>query len=146
MNRVIVVEDNHIQLTIFATMLKEAGLEVIKLQSADSIVKIAKNFKPNCILLDIVMPNKSGIEAFVELKNDEETKNIPLVFVTAEDTENNKEIKKLNLENDDILSKPVKKEKLIKRVKNKQLIEASQRLAREAKEALEYTKQCLASL
>jgi CheY-like chemotaxis protein len=78
---------------------------------------VAKEFKPDLILLDVMMPGKDGCEVRYELKNEQETKDIPVVFLTAvvssKDTEKNNGLIGGNL----FIAKPVDIKKLIEVIK-----------------------------
>ncbi len=82
MERVLIIDDSRLDAMVLADILKEE-YEVSTAQSGDDGLKLAFDEKPSLILLDIVMPGKDGFEILKELKAKDETKNIPVVFLTA---------------------------------------------------------------
>jgi two-component system alkaline phosphatase synthesis response regulator PhoP len=72
---------------------------------------------PDLILLDIMLPELSGLEVFKEIKKHEKTKNIPVIFLTAKGTEAD-EVVGLELGADDYIIKPVSIPKLLARIKS----------------------------
>lgn len=84
MSKILVVDDNDIELEILNELLTLQGYEVVELKSGHSITTIVEAIKPFCILLDVHMSYKSGIEIFKELQSFEKTKNIPVIFLTGD--------------------------------------------------------------
>lgn len=119
-NRILIVDDNDIQLDIISSMLEEMlrPENVICLNSARSVLNIAKSFNPDIILMDLVMPNKCGDEAHTELRSDPITQKIPIVFITAsEDFKTTKFALSLNSDLDSVLVKPVDKTELLHEIR-----------------------------
>lgn len=83
MTKVVVVDDNHIELEMLNNMLTDSGHEVVSLSSAHSIEKICEEVNPECVILDLMMPHKNGIEIYCQLQSNEQTKHIPVIFVTG---------------------------------------------------------------
>ncbi|MGB2696795.1 MAG: response regulator, partial [Candidatus Zixiibacteriota bacterium] len=83
--RILVIDDEPEITDIIATFLKEAGYEVETENSGMSALEKAKSFKPDLILLDIMMPFMDGYEVCEELKRIAQTKKTPIVFLTAKD-------------------------------------------------------------
>ena len=111
MNKILIVDDSDTQLALLTGMLESINNKIIRLSSAHSIVDIVADIKPNVILLDIIMPHKSGIDAYEELQQDARTKTIPIVFVTSDESLAAQCIKLNNIK-DTYISKPVMKESL----------------------------------
>jgi two-component system alkaline phosphatase synthesis response regulator PhoP len=80
----------------------------------DAISK-AKSFKPDLILLDIMMPHKDGIQTCIELRANSEYDDTLIIFLTAKSDEQS-EIKGLELGADDYISKPIKPKLLVSRI------------------------------
>ena len=81
--KVFIVEDNDLNMKLFTDLLVANSYEVgSTMDGRDAVAKI-KDFKPSLVLMDIQMPEISGLEVARMLKDDEETKNIPIVAVTA---------------------------------------------------------------
>jgi len=110
---ILIVDDFKLNRIILSKMLE--GNNVFCAESAKMMRDILKKEKIDLILLDIMMPEESGIEATRKLKEDKENKNIPIIFVTASSAVNDF---KIGLEiADDYVEKPVKKEVLLSRIK-----------------------------
>ena len=82
--KVLIVDDEVSFIDIVKINLERTGHYIVRAESDGTKgVAAAKEFQPDIILLDIVMPDISGDEIATQLQNDEETKNIPVVFLTA---------------------------------------------------------------
>ncbi len=99
-------------------------------------LKIIAKHKPDLILLDIMMPDMDGYEVCEILKSNEETKNIPIIFLTAKSQEND-ETKGLSLGAVDYITKPISPAILKERVKNHLALQASKALLERQNELLE---------
>lgn len=82
---VLVVDDQSVNIGILREALK-ADYRVLAAKSGESGLRIAAQEKPDLILLDVVMPGMSGLETCRALKADEQTRDIPVIFVTAQDS------------------------------------------------------------
>lgn len=80
---VLLVDDEPEILDLYTVVLVREGLDVITAPNGKEGVMMAKARKPDLILLDLKMPIMDGIEAFDKLKEDPETKEIKVVFLTA---------------------------------------------------------------
>ena len=83
MNKILIVDDEPEQIEFASTLLEENGYIPISATNGVEGMKMVKTEKPDLILLDILMPEKSGIGMYHDLKHDEETKNIPVIIVTG---------------------------------------------------------------
>jgi len=81
--KVFIVEDNDLNMKLFTDLLVANSYEVGSTMDGRDAVEKIKEFKPSLVLMDIQMPEISGLEVARMLKDDEETKNIPIVAVTA---------------------------------------------------------------
>lgn len=90
--KVLVVEDNELNLKLFSDLLESNGYEVIQSRDGKNIDELCKISAPGLIIMDIQLPNISGLDLIQRLKIDESFKNIPIIAVTAfamtEDREN----------------------------------------------------------
>jgi adenylate cyclase len=113
--RILIVDDNETNRDILDTRLKTQGYELI--QAADGEVAIAavKEFLPDLVLLDVMMPKLDGIEVCRRLKSDGNLPFIPIVLVTAKaDTKDI--VAGLQAGADEYLTKPVDQSALVARV------------------------------
>jgi two-component system cell cycle response regulator DivK len=81
--KVLVVEDNADNLALVRFLLERAGYEVLSTGSGLECLRLARQEKPNLILMDLAIPELDGWSASKELKADPATKNIPVVALTA---------------------------------------------------------------
>jgi two-component system cell cycle response regulator DivK len=104
--KVLVVEDNELNLKLFADLLEATGLKVIQSKDGKFVKEICKQESPCLVIMDIQLPNISGIDLIQMLKVDEVLKKIPIIAVTAfamqEDRENI-----LNAGCEEYISKPI---------------------------------------
>jgi CheY-like chemotaxis protein len=82
-NKVLVIDDNLNNLMLEKDLLEIAGFEVFEAENAADGIAIANREKPDIIVMDVRLPDMLGTEAAKILRSDEETSNIPIVFVTA---------------------------------------------------------------
>ncbi|HTD42117.1 MAG TPA: response regulator [Mucilaginibacter sp.] len=83
MRRIIVVDDNEDILEIIKLILEGYDYEVITLADGSLLVDNIKEFKPDLILLDVMLGNMDGRELCKVLRSDDETKHIPIIMVSA---------------------------------------------------------------
>jgi len=83
MARVLIVEDNPTNMTLAVFLLQSAGHTVLSATDAEAGLKLASGEQPDLILMDIQLPGMDGLEATALLKNDEATRAIPVIALTA---------------------------------------------------------------
>jgi CheY-like chemotaxis protein len=84
MARVLVVEDNAINLELMVALLEWEGCEVLAAETADVALHLARTARPDLILMDVQLPGMTGYEATRHLKTDPTTAAIPVVALTAQ--------------------------------------------------------------
>lgn len=87
MSKILIVDDNEKLLTLYSTVLSNAGYEVLTAANATGAFELAVSAQPNLILLDVMMPSLDGADAFGYLSRDSSTKDIPVIFLTSLVTE-----------------------------------------------------------
>jgi len=80
---VLVVEDNDLNLKLLHDLLEFHGYTVFTTRLGEAALELARQHKPDVILMDIQLPDISGMEATRRIKADEETRTIPIIAVTA---------------------------------------------------------------
>jgi len=80
---ILIVDDDRVILRTLEKILLRAGYSVIPLSLGREAVKIAKERSPDLIILDIMMPDMDGGDVAFILKNDPETKNITIIFLSS---------------------------------------------------------------
>lgn len=83
--KILVIDDQPEVLEIVSEFLKKEGYQVMTESSGVKGIEKAKSFRPDLILLDIIMPKMDGYEVCRALKEKEGTKNIPVIFLTGKD-------------------------------------------------------------
>jgi two-component system cell cycle response regulator DivK len=82
-NTVLVVEDNHLNMKLFNGLLELGGYNVLQAKNGMEGWRMARERRPDLILMDIQLPGVSGLEVTKWLKDDENLKSIPVIAVTA---------------------------------------------------------------
>ena len=115
--KILLVDDEDSNLRLLTQWLVPLGYDIELAANGKEAVRKAKDSRPDLIILDIMMPVMDGFEASRILKTDPETKNIPIIMVTALHDRHSR-LKGLNASANDFLSKPIDQSELIIRVKN----------------------------
>jgi len=89
-SRILTIDDDETSLWLLKETLTGKGYEVLTAGSGEKGVAMAIKSKPDLILLDIMMPGMDGYETLSKIKGTQETKDIPVIMVTAEGHELNK--------------------------------------------------------
>lgn len=113
--RILVVDDEPNNLKLLHTLLTADGYTVHALKESRNTIELAKSLEPDLILLDINMPYLDGFEVAKLLKHDSETTEIPIIFVSAKDGE--QDIRKgFEVGGIDYINKPIRDYEVIARV------------------------------
>jgi two-component system cell cycle response regulator DivK len=83
MSLVLIVEDNEKNMKLARDVLQAKGYSTVEAVTGEEGVKLAKERKPDLVLMDIQLPGISGIEAFKQIRADAKTKAIPVIALTA---------------------------------------------------------------
>lgn len=81
--KVMIVEDNELNMKLFTDLIEASGYETIQIMNGMEAVELARTHKPDLILMDIQLPEVSGLEVTKWLKEDDELHSIPVIAVTA---------------------------------------------------------------
>lgn len=139
MNRILAIDDNHVNLELIKAVLTKSipNCTVFTALSGKTGIKLAKEVDPNAILVDIMMPEMSGFEACKILKSDERTKHIPVLLVSAYMQTSEDRIKGMDIGAEALLSKPFENAELISQVKVLLRINKAEDQLRKKNESLE---------
>ena len=85
-----VVEDDHRNMRLLHDLLNVYGYEILQASDGLETISLARDGEPDLILMDIRLPRLSGLDATLRLKQDDQTKAIPIIAVTAFATPGNK--------------------------------------------------------
>lgn len=80
--KILIVEDDKFLIRVYKVKLEQKGYEVKILEDSKVALETTKEYKPDVILLDLIMPNEDGYQIIEKLKKEDITKNIP-VFVLS---------------------------------------------------------------
>jgi two-component system cell cycle response regulator DivK len=80
---VLIVEDNELNMKLFHDLLEAHGYNTLETKDGREALKIAREHHPDLILMDIQLPEVSGLEVTKWIKEDETLRNIPVIAVTA---------------------------------------------------------------
>ena len=104
--RVLVVEDNELNMKLVRDVLTQSGYDVLEASTAGRAVLLAGERAPALVLMDIQLPDLDGVEALRRLRADERTASIPVLAVTAQAMQHDRE-RFLSAGFDDYVPKPV---------------------------------------
>jgi CheY-like chemotaxis protein len=111
--KVLVVDDNANNLMLEKDLLEVAGFEVLEAENAADGIAIVRKEKPDIIVMDVRLPDMRGTEAARILRQDKETCDIPIVFVTASVmAEGREDIK--DIPNSGFIGKPINTRTFVK--------------------------------
>ena len=106
MYKVLIAEDNALNMRLFKDLLEMKKAEVICVDKGRNVMRSVKKYHPDLVLMDIHLDNISGIDLIKALKANKETKNIPIIALTAFVMKNDKE-EIMNSGCEGYMSKPI---------------------------------------
>jgi diguanylate cyclase (GGDEF)-like protein len=102
--RILLLDDQALVGTFYKTLLEDEGVEVLAISQAESIMTELESFNPDVFLLDLQMPNISGLEVAKLLRQQAKYDYVPIIFLTADDNINTK-LEILQCGADDVIPK-----------------------------------------
>jgi len=87
---VLIIDDSPTELHLFQSMLEKAGFDTLVADSGEEGIRQAVTARPDCILMDVVMPGMNGFQATRKLTRDPATESIPVIMITTKDQETDK--------------------------------------------------------
>jgi len=114
--KILIVDDNPFICQLLESRLQANGYDTVIATSGTEAFQKAKDYLPNLILLDISMPGEDGFEAGSKIKNYQQTSKIPIIMVTAQNSQGNimRAVSELNAAA--YIIKPFKPEDLIREI------------------------------
>lgn len=116
-NKILIADDNQANAELLEAYLAELECELEFAADGEETLQKTARFQPDLILLDVMMPKKSGFEVCQQVKSDPKTRRVMILMVTALNELGDIE-RAVAAGTDDFLSKPVNKLELLKRVEN----------------------------
>ncbi len=116
MQMIYCVEDDDGIRELISYAVKNSGMDAMEFANGAELEIALRDRLPSMILLDIMLPDKDGIEILTDIRNNPATKNVPVILITAKNGEMDK-VKGLNLGADDYVTKPFSVLELISRIK-----------------------------
>lgn len=114
--QVLAIEDEEDILEVIEYNLEREGYDVLTSREGEDGYDLIKEKHPDLILLDLMLPDRDGLDICREIRDDDEIKDIPVIMVTAKDTES-EVILGLGVGADDYVTKPFNPKELVARVK-----------------------------
>ena len=122
MTHILIIDDSPTEVHVFKNMLLNNDIEVSVAVNGEEGIEKAIEIKPDCILMDVVMPGKNGFQATRDLSRNPATAGIPVIIITTKDQETDK-IWGMRQGARDYIVKPASERDLIERI-NKVLVVA----------------------
>lgn len=114
--RILIADDEPNQLELLAFNLNQADFEVIRAGDGREAIEMIEDHRPDLVILDWMMPQLSGIDVCRRLRSNRETKNLPVIILSARGEEDDRTLG-LDIGADDYISKPFSPRELVSRVK-----------------------------
>jgi DNA-binding response OmpR family regulator len=115
--KILVVDDSRTALFMVTTILRKERYELVTASDGEQALEMAASERPDLILMDVIMPRKTGFEACRELKRREDTKTIPVILVTTRGEGENVEAGFQSGCND-YVTKPINAQELLTKVRD----------------------------
>jgi putative two-component system response regulator len=117
LKKILIADDQLFDITVLKDLCKEMGHDTVVARNGREAVERARTERPDCILIDVIMPVMDGFEATKRLKNDEVTAHIPVIMLTSLGSRKDR-LAGIAVGADDFLTKPVDKKELALRLRN----------------------------
>ena len=114
---ILIVDDEEDIIELIKYNLKNEGYAILAAQTGEQAIKIAKQSQPDLMVLDLMLPGIDGLEVTKYLKNNEQTRDIPIVMLTAKGEESDI-VTGLELGANDYISKPFSPKVLLARIRS----------------------------
>jgi len=115
MTHILIIDDSPTEAHVFKSMLANNNIEVSVARNGEEGIEKAIEIKPDCILMDVVMPGKNGFQATRDLSRNPATSSIPVIIITTKDQETDK-IWGMRQGARDYIVKPAEERDLIERI------------------------------
>jgi PAS domain S-box-containing protein len=116
--KILVTDDDPEVLLLTTTVLRRAGYEVLEASTGQEGLMAARAHRPDMVLMDVVLPDISGIDACRQIKEDDDLKDIFVVLTSGIQTSSDHQVKGLNMGADGFIVKPVSNKELLARIQS----------------------------
>jgi CheY-like chemotaxis protein len=113
----LIVDDDEDVIYAEKAILEKAGYEVITAQSGKECIEMLKTQRVDFILMDVMMPEMNGWEVTKIIKEDEKTKDIPVIFVTVKGTDDDQTRSFIYSHGNGHIVKPINQQQLLETIK-----------------------------
>ncbi len=117
MAKILIVEDNEMNRDMLSRRLQRKGFEIVMAEDGQQGVDMSKSENPDVILMDLGLPVMDGWQATSSIKEDETTKDIPIIVLTAHAMAGDRE-KALDAGADEYDTKPIEFKRLLGKINN----------------------------
>ncbi len=115
-DRILIVDDVPVNVALMEKYVSGKGYETVSAASGAEALRLMAEQPPDLVLLDVVMPDMDGFEVCEALRRDPATEQIPVIMVTAHETESEAKARGLRSGANDYLTKPVNRDELLARI------------------------------
>ncbi len=116
-DNILIVDDTPENIALLSEILQLRGYQILAAKDGERAIIIAQHTKPDLILLDVMMPGIDGFETCRRLKALEQTKDIPVIFISAKTTMDDL-VMGFSVDGADYINKPFQKEEIFARIEN----------------------------
>ena len=118
MRKILIVDDDPVVHMLYKRHLEREGFELLMARNGVEALDVAAQRKPDLILMDVMMPTKDGLSALRELKQNEATRGVPVIVMTANVAEYSTSIQESKIGGaEGFLTKPLSPAKLVEEVR-----------------------------
>ena len=135
--RLLVVDDNPVVLLALSELMRKAGFEVFAGRNGEESLRLARQERPELILLDVVLPDIDGVEVCRRIKADAELKFLFVVLLSASETSSDSQVAGLDAGADGYIARPIDNRELVARVQSLLRIQQAETALRAAHDELE---------
>ena len=118
LKRILLVEDDDSLANVYTTRLQAEGFDVRRVNNGEDALAAAKSYKPDLVLLDVMMPIVSGFDVLDILRNTPETANLKIIMLTALSQESDQERAKSLKVDDYLIKSQVVRADVIERIRH----------------------------
>jgi CheY-like chemotaxis protein len=116
--KILIVDDDPVVHMLYKRHLEKEGFELLMARNGVEALTVAAQSKPDLILMDVMMPAKDGLAALRELKQNESTRHVPVIVMTANVSEYNTSAQEAKIGGaEGLLTKPLSPAKLVAEVR-----------------------------